>query len=127
MSRTTVVVFPGTPPQIPDSFVPAPSWMDDRHAELFALNWDQVRTQSLTSMMAECASVDKRQDIARREGGRGVSPRSREQTSLDMEVKGSPMTWDSDGEFNSRYIHRPTREDIDSEGALEHDLCGAMC
>ena len=35
MSRT-VVVLPGTPPPIPDSFVPAclSSWMDDRHAEL---------------------------------------------------------------------------------------------
>ena len=58
MSRTAVVL-PGTPPQIPDSFVPADlsSWMDDRHAELFtAISiGDQVRTQRLTSMMAECA------------------------------------------------------------------------
>ena len=58
MSRTAVVL-PGTPPPIPDSFVPADlsSWMDDRHAELFAAIsiGDQVRTQRLTSMMAECA------------------------------------------------------------------------
>ena len=58
MSRTAVVL-PGTPPPIPDSFVPADlsAWKDDRHAELFAAIsiGDQVRTQRLTSLMAECA------------------------------------------------------------------------
>ena len=57
MSRT-LVVREGTPPPIPDSMIPADlsSWMDDRHAELFAAitAGDQVRTQRLTSMMAEC-------------------------------------------------------------------------
>ena len=56
MSRTAVVL-PDTPP-IPDSFVPADlsSWMNDRHAELFAAisTGDQVRSQRLTSMMVEC-------------------------------------------------------------------------
>ena len=58
MSRT-LMVREGTPPPVPDSMIPAElsSWMDDRHAELFAAIsiGDQVRTQRLTSMMAECA------------------------------------------------------------------------
>ena len=51
MSRTAVVL-PGTPVRADLS-----AWMDDRHAELFAAisTGDQVRTQRLTSMMAECA------------------------------------------------------------------------
>ena len=45
MSRTSVV------------FADLSAWMDDRHAEFFATisTGDQVRTQRLTSMMAECA------------------------------------------------------------------------
>ena len=54
MSRT-LVVREGTPIRpIPAELS---SWMDDRHAELFAAitGGDHVRTQRLTSMMAECA------------------------------------------------------------------------
>ena len=83
MSRT-VMVREGTPPPIPDSRIPAElsSWMDDRHAELFAAitAGDQVRTQRLTSMMAECADrfnqlfefQDNARIVSARYGQRGV-------------------------------------------------------
>ena len=109
---------------------------------------DQVRTQRLTSMMAErrtVASVDQRHDILRivnsRCGLRGVRvgeashPGLASKRRRTQRLRGVPWSWDSDGESSSDYIHkpsdsedeqplvRPVRVPPDVVEALEHDLC----